>query len=471
MAFKINFLVFDKENKKKNLYFKNIIDNNISFSLLIGPNGTGKSLLLSKIIDIFRDIKDKKDAKSSSRNVPRYYSISYTLDNISYQVKKNGSEYCYNNTLENIKLPDTILALSFLVEDKFTYQSDEHNDNSDMYKYLGIRSTANASFRGSVNKKIHTLLFENINSPVFCDKVVKTFELLDYIPKVTIKFEYNLVRLINQTVTKRTINSKIKKIKESSGYLNKDIDNISENDKIEIIDYIKNVKGLRAKNSQSKTFTKFTIDFTDPTLAHNELRIARKMVLLQLLKAPVFHIEQASSAIDFETLSSGEKNLLYITLNILANASNNSLIIIDEPEISLHPNWQIVYNTHLKKILSNFSNIHIFIATHSHFMVSGLTAEESSIFSLNTTKDITLITDNTYSWSAENILYKVFNTRTVNNYYIESDLSEALSLVTKQKSQLDHVRLNELYNSLQAVVLDTADPLNMVINRLAKLRS
>lgn len=68
-------------------------------------------------------------------------------------------------------------------------------------------------------------------------------------------------------------------------------------------------------------------------------------------------------------LSSGEKNLIIMLYEILFNAHNYSIILVDEPEISLNINWHYDFIDILKEIkeLKKFQYI---IATHSPQIVN-----------------------------------------------------------------------------------------------------
>ncbi|MED1482093.1 AAA family ATPase [Bacillus altitudinis] len=68
--------------------------------------------------------------------------------------------------------------------------------------------------------------------------------------------------------------------------------------------------------------------------------------------------------IPLEQLSSGEKNELILFYHLIFNTSPNSLILIDEPEISLHISWQNKFISDLKEI-HNLNKLDIIIATHS----------------------------------------------------------------------------------------------------------
>ncbi|MDA3939079.1 MAG: AAA family ATPase [Spirochaetia bacterium] len=63
-------------------------------------------------------------------------------------------------------------------------------------------------------------------------------------------------------------------------------------------------------------------------------------------------------------LSSGEQNELVLFYSLLFKTKQNSLILIDEPEVSLHISWQISFISDLKEI-AKLNNVEVLIATHS----------------------------------------------------------------------------------------------------------
>jgi predicted ATPase len=67
-------------------------------------------------------------------------------------------------------------------------------------------------------------------------------------------------------------------------------------------------------------------------------------------------------------LSSGQRLFAYVVINILGAIRRNSLILIDEPELFLHPTLEIQFVGMLKKILANF-NSKALLATHSEVIV------------------------------------------------------------------------------------------------------
>lgn len=73
--------------------------------------------------------------------------------------------------------------------------------------------------------------------------------------------------------------------------------------------------------------------------------------------------------IPIEKLSSGEKNELILFYKLIFMTDKNSLILIDEPEISLHISWQNKFISDLYEI-HKVNKLDILIATHSPDIIS-----------------------------------------------------------------------------------------------------
>jgi predicted ATPase len=71
-----------------------------------------------------------------------------------------------------------------------------------------------------------------------------------------------------------------------------------------------------------------------------------------------------------DRLSSGEKSLVQLYLRLGAHMTRNTILMIDEPEVHLHRNWQ--YETLfalLNLAKSHFPNVSVLMATHSERMM------------------------------------------------------------------------------------------------------
>lgn len=75
-------------------------------------------------------------------------------------------------------------------------------------------------------------------------------------------------------------------------------------------------------------------------------------------------IDESQRKIKLEILSSGEKQELILFYNLLFESAQNDLLLIDEPEISLHIAWQLKFMEDLEKVIK-LNNTKVIIATHS----------------------------------------------------------------------------------------------------------
>jgi hypothetical protein len=78
-------------------------------------------------------------------------------------------------------------------------------------------------------------------------------------------------------------------------------------------------------------------------------------------------------------LSSGQRLFAYIVINILGAIRRNSLILVDEPELFLHPTLEIQFINMLKEILVDF-NSKALMATHSEVTVREVPADCVHVF-------------------------------------------------------------------------------------------
>ena len=80
-------------------------------------------------------------------------------------------------------------------------------------------------------------------------------------------------------------------------------------------------------------------------------------------------LSSRNSKLNPESLSSGEKHDFIMFYNLIFNSSENGLVLIDEPEISLHIEWQ---ETYLDKLIAicEMNDLQAIVATHSPNIVS-----------------------------------------------------------------------------------------------------
>ncbi|WP_079134494.1 AAA family ATPase [Streptomyces sp. EN16] len=70
------------------------------------------------------------------------------------------------------------------------------------------------------------------------------------------------------------------------------------------------------------------------------------------------------------SLSSGEQHLIALFAMLLFSAKAGSLVLIDEPEISMHAAWKHAFLEDIQKV-ANISDLQIVLATHSSAIIRG----------------------------------------------------------------------------------------------------
>lgn len=81
-------------------------------------------------------------------------------------------------------------------------------------------------------------------------------------------------------------------------------------------------------------------------------------------------IYSGGKRIDADCLSSGEKNDFVMFYSLIFNTSPGGVVLIDEPEISLHIEWQEEYLDRLLEICE-MNRLQAIVATHSPNIVNG----------------------------------------------------------------------------------------------------
>lgn len=482
-----------KEFSLKNLIVKNedkiIFDVNFTRSdsvnrtsllstVIIGENGTGKSHLLSTIVDVFRFLNSYS---YDIRLKYSYYEITYSLNGNIYNIiiEKNHIVDVLQNdnsiVLQHIDLPQKQLAVSFMVNDKFTFLSPNETKSYSTYKYLGVRRTSNASWTNSLEMKISELLISNFHNKQFQKKLKEILKFMNFQPKISLIFHPTRKDLLIKGLETYQLNHYLEKEHSRNNFRNNILHNYTYDDLRNIEHFIdRKSKSIATSTSQNHAVLEYDLTFdSDNDLGlSSDYDILTKLINLRLLRSPILKLYK-NDDFDFEHTSSGEKHLLFTLISLASEIEDNSIILIDEPEISLHPNWQINYINNLKELFYDYPSCHFIIATHSHYLVSDLEPNSSSLIHLMFEKQknqfirvAKLLEINTYALSAENVLYNVFGVRTTRNHYFEIDLKNLVSLITENSKDIN--KITALLNKVKNYSLDKNDPLHILIEEVER---
>ena len=163
---------------------------------------------------------------------------------------------------------------------------------------------------------------------------------------------------------------------------------------------------------------------------------------------------------DISGLSSGEKQLFLRALSLKFLNVNNSIILIDEPEISLHPRWQ-------RKIINVYENIgennQLIIATHSPHIIGNVTKEQIRVLKRDK-EGIKVMNyeelDETYGRTVESILMEIMGIVNTRNEETAEKIEILRNLVREDK--YESKEFEELYEVLRGYLGNLDIDLNLI---------
>ena len=113
----------------------------------------------------------------------------------------------------------------------------------------------------------------------------------------------------------------------------------------------------------------------------NEKQFAFKSIEINAMQGFSFRLQDGQQ-LSLTDLSSGEQQEVVLLYELLFKTNPNTLILIDEPEISLHVTWQKAFIQDLKRI-AEIQHITFLVATHSPQIINNEWALEKDLFKLS----------------------------------------------------------------------------------------
>ncbi|MCR5888349.1 ATP-binding protein [Hymenobacter sp. J193] len=493
-AFRLEYILFKDSEEFERQFYNFSLEENIHSkqaytTIIIGSNGTGKSRLLRSIVDIFNDLNNiKYNSNLHTKLIATFaYEVQYHIGNNKYLINFDTykHEVLMNDEfydISKIELPDSCIAAAYTLHEKFIMNNDgpsrmnrySEKYKPDFYNYLGIKTQNNYAFSSANINKALDLITEAISVEGFNKDIENVFKFLKFNPAITITYDVRKHKqLFSEFQTVESLRNTERITMSRSSFSYNAVKNISIINDESILQRI--ADAINAISKSYKNDRKFSIniafteeyDNSEIVGAYKHISLLRKYNLINYETTFIYKIDRNtlfSKKLELKSLSSGEIHILTSLLSLASAVKENSLVLIDEPELSLHPNWQIKYMDLINKIFKKSGDCHFIIATHSHFLASGLTPNSSAILSLSMGDNERVrpkILPSVYGWSAENILYNIFGVATTRNYYFEMDVKQLLSLLENEST--DRAQIHLLIEKFESFKLTSTDPLFVLI--------
>lgn len=443
------------------------------YSVLIGTNGAGKSSLMKEIVDFFIDLHscvNDPEPKLTGANKGRLKGIRYHIDGVEFGIVRIEKGFAaivdgHFRNLKELRLP-SVVACHFGAFDKLPTQTvngaSQTRYDVPCYKYVGAHVNGSMISSSAITFRLLFALNEKMDDRQRSN-ICSILDFIGYDHRISLSYSLVLKAKKDGSV-KESITKRVEKDREYS--------RLNSKEKNEITTQLYNFYKTKTTTGNARHDYDIDFDKTSNGESLEELQYIYKLKQCDLVSTTNVIFHKQGSDITSEEMSSGEFAMLSTVLSISAAANDpHTLVLLDEPELSLHPNWQMTLIDNLDRALKN-QVCHLLIATHSHMLVSDLPMKRSNVTQIE--KDdkgnlsATTISESTYGWSAEEVLLKVFKTATDRNRYFGERIGTLLEKMGNNTISPKEVK-NEL-KELQEISmhLSDIDPMKQILNTIVE---
>lgn len=435
-------------------------------TVLVGENGSRKSYLLRLI-------------HASSRGAP--YFKTRNGERLRLEISQSTDELV------------PVIAISGTSVDRFTHSALP----KESYTYLGLRSTTGASgYHQSQHCFVSAILKNRRELQKRRTPLARVFEHLGLLPKMDVFFRLS---------SRRSASLRLSLRQKSESAVEKWQDVLARATRTTLNHIAGEELTAFTKSSENLTLLLGVLESLDNALyLHTEAPAATPSICFSggkvtpapgtlpisvwasLLALGIVEVsgtgfypstKQGRSSkeapITGNDLSSGQWSWLNGLGGLCASLENGTLVLVDEPENSLHPTWQLEYVPTILSILDGFAGCHVIIATHSPLIQSGLPPDKGNVRTLkrddsspwSTGLVRSIETVSTFGWTASDVYEEAFELKSTRAPLFTEVADKALGTIGEGR-RISKKESNELVASLKKTSgsLQALDPMRDVID-------
>ena len=359
--------------------------------------------------------------------------------------------------INELELPNRVIASTMTVTDRFLART------GDFYKYKGIRNERSANSTGT-----RTIIRKTVDSLMDCMYAKSAFQRELSILLENLGLEKHLH--VNYGMRYKDIfllpNMNVEMLRERFDNWK----NYFQSRKFAPWGYGNYIRGLKDNELALEKAARFLAEkardsikgkaevvtydvMEDPVKFYRDAEALKVLTQLDLLSFPSINVMKKDSVYGIENSSSGETHLLCQFIGIMADIRHNSLILIDEPENSSHPDWQMRYVGWLKHIFNEYRDCHFVIATHSPLILANMKATDSTIVRLKRGFNNYVVSEGgmekgCYSWTIDEILRDVMEMKSNRT----EDFNDAMKSFERAMNDDDRNAAEAAYNKLLPMI-------------------
>lgn len=453
MSYKINFV----SNGEISIPFHQYADGEQNlYTILIGKNGSGKSRVLSAINNALcsvyvRNKLLKRDIGTVSqyKQDEYYLSISGSQNGEDFRITVKGRSIFVEGGIGiNKTCPKKIISASTSPFNKFPEESlyfSGSNVNSNFYNYYGLDDKSkNRALLSLVQRVFFSVNDGFLTKNRFTVKKLLNFLGLDECFEIHFRMKHGINKFMSnlESLSIRDFMNYISSASQRDlSYLQGKYDITYS----QLRDAFVTLNDYCVKHDFSRKVT-FVVDNTSLRLGKKSKEFISSVKILSDIG--LFNIQdivvsrkttrkedgwqwwdESTESFSINDASSGQQCILLNILGIASSIEDNTLVLIDEPEISLHPEWQENY---IQLLIDSFTHVrgcHFIIATHSPQIVSNLKNHNCFVSLIEHEK--VLSARDIINKSADFQLATLFDAPGIENEYLKRVAVNILSALSK----------------------------------------
>lgn len=363
-----------------------------SSTILIGENGTGKSTMLETLLDIFMSF----DSPAVEKQIDYSYELEYLFAGSIIQIYHSDRKYKIGVDYKRLCVGTMSTIRSHLKANNISIFPERI-----MYFYSGANNKTNGSFnlvnsqyvkacRDSITQYWNTVyllnheytsrfpkrkynFFREELTPIYLVSIL-TGE--DSFEKDYLRFQCHIERVESVSISLD--------LGELPGRLRKDVLEVGKNGVFEIISFIDDrFTELFQKGYLYDDGVKFYFEINSIYDAYADQISIYELLekLLTVFNADMeVYVSFGERRVRCSDLSEGQRQLIKILGMLGVCKSEDTLVLMDEPDAHMNPKWKYELKKTIDQSLQEAINTQAIIATHDPLVINGVEKEFIRIF-------------------------------------------------------------------------------------------
>jgi ABC-type cobalamin/Fe3+-siderophores transport system ATPase subunit len=351
-------------------------------TLLTGPNGCGKTEILTILAGAFR----------TKKLPPKGHYVLWRRSNMLFdtRVRHEGVHEYPERIITQTFSPFSRFPAELKTKTTLTNVYYEGRSNENRYVTIGLHRSSRFWGTNLTRQTLKEAIYRLSESANLVGVISQVLLNLGYRDEISFQFQSlpqldsvrkhpDLRRAALVLLEEVTFNARKLKFKAPL------VDELKKHGDEGVAELIVEAIRILSEFEHKESFYQYRVQFTSER-RFTDFSVIQSFALLErlnLLRLTSCLLTRADGeTMEATNASSGQQQMLCSVIGLATALKNDSLVLIDEPELSLHPQWQQLFLEYLQAVLRPFKDCHVFVATHSPLIVQRARALGTDIVTL-----------------------------------------------------------------------------------------